>query len=57
MLLSIVASLSSIVASKFYAYLTIVLGVLFAWALSASLSKLYDDAERERKGEKRKGED
>ena len=49
--------LLSAIAIKIQAYLTIILGVLFAWALSASLSKLYDDAERERKGEKRKDED
>ena len=49
--------LLSAIAIKIQAYLTTILGVLFAWALSASLSKLYDDAERERKGEKRKDED
>ena len=49
--------LLSAIAIKIQAYLTIILGVLFAWALTSSLNKFYDDAERERKGEKRKDED
>ena len=49
--------LLSAFAIKIQAYLTIVLGVLFACALTASLNKLYNDAERDRKGDKRNGQD
>lgn len=44
--------LTSIVATKAYAYFTLIFGILFAWALAYSLDSMYKESMGKRKKRK-----
>ena len=45
--------LSRIVSSDAYAYLTLIVGILFAWALAYSLDSMYKEAMGKRRKRRR----